>query len=75
MSEYVNIPWEKQELVDGFNFLGLGNSTSLITKISFLEWGETVLINFVYNPTERLPYRLVFSKCYEIKWFTCLLLC
>jgi hypothetical protein len=68
MSEYVNMPWGKKETVDGFNFLGLGNCTSLITDISFSEWGETVVIHFVYSLVERLPYRIVFSKCYEIKW-------
>ncbi|OUL29186.1 hypothetical protein BV378_06100 [Nostoc sp. RF31YmG] len=71
MTEYVNVntSGEKNKIVDGFSFLGLGNFTSLITNIKFADWGETVFIDCVYHPTERLPYRILFSKCDEIKWF------
>lgn len=69
MAEYVDVPKGKKTGVDGFTFLGLGNFTSLITGIKFINWGETVLIDCVYNVTTRLSYRIVFSKCYDIKWF------
>lgn len=70
MEEYLNIPEKnKKEIVDGFKFLGLGNCVSLITNIKFAKWGETILIDCVYNPTKRLNYRIVLSKCYKIEWF------
>lgn len=44
-SEYVKVTGaEKKVIVDGFNLLGLGKCTSLITSIEFTHWGETVLI-------------------------------
>ncbi len=50
MDEYVDMPEGRKKVVDGFNFLGLGNFTSLITNIKFADWGHTVLIDCVYHP-------------------------
>lgn len=69
MEEYLDIPeGNKKKIVDGFKFLELGNFTSLITSIKFTNWGDTILIDCVYNLPERLTYRIVFSGCYKINW-------
>ncbi len=54
--------------MDDFNRLGLGSFTCLITKITISSWGKDVLIDCTYHPDERLPFRLVFLNCREIKW-------
>ncbi|MGB3636660.1 MAG: hypothetical protein WBA39_03575 [Rivularia sp. (in: cyanobacteria)] len=68
MDEYLDMPGIKKKIVDGFNFLGLGNFTSLITNIKFADWGRTVLIDCVYHPQTRLKYQIIFYQCDKIKW-------
>lgn len=68
MAEYVKFPGKNNKFIDGFSFLGLGKFTSLITDINFAKWGSTVLIDYIYNVTERLSYRIVFSECDKIEW-------
>ena len=53
---------------DDYNLLGLGGFTSLITNVKVSLWGNEVLIECVYNPEERLPYRLTFKDCRDISW-------
>jgi len=53
---------------DDYNLLGLGDFTSLITNVKVSLWGNEVLIECVYNPEERLPYRLAFKDCRDISW-------
>jgi hypothetical protein len=55
--------------MDGFTYLGLGTYTCLMTKIQVMDWGRTVLVNCVYHPEYRQPFRIVFSNCEEIKWY------
>ena len=69
MDEYIDIPGGEKKVVEGFNLLGLGNFTSLITNIKFADWGHSVLIDCVYIPQKRLKYQIIFSQCNEIKWF------
>ena len=53
---------------DDYNLLGLGDFTSLITKVNVSLWGNEVLIECAYNPEERLPYMLAFKDCRDISW-------
>lgn len=69
MTEYLDMPGGRKKVIDGFNFLGLGNFTSLINDIKFAEWGHTVLIDCVYNLQKRLQYQIICSQCDKIKWF------
>ena len=68
MDEYLNMPGGRKKVVDGFNFLGLGNFTSLINDIKFVDWGHTVLIDCVYHPQEKLSYQIILSQCDKIEW-------
>ncbi|MHC5729762.1 MAG: hypothetical protein ACYT04_45145 [Nostoc sp.] len=54
--------------MDDFALLGLRDSTSLITNVQFVLQRKEVLIDCVYDPDDRLPYRFVFYDCREIKW-------
>ncbi|KAF3885150.1 MULTISPECIES: hypothetical protein, partial [Nostocales] len=53
---------------DDYYLFKLGGQTSLITSVMVSLWGNKVLIECVYNPTERLPYVLVFQDCRDIMW-------
>ncbi|HIK13137.1 MAG TPA: hypothetical protein IGS52_23255 [Oscillatoriaceae cyanobacterium M33_DOE_052] len=54
---------------DDYKKLGLGGLTSLVTNIKVSRWGNEVLLELVYDPTEkRIPYSLVFQNCQKIQW-------
>lgn len=56
-------------MVDDYNLLGLGKLTSLVTNVNVSLWGAEVLLECVYDPTgNRLPYKLTFRDCREIRW-------
>ncbi len=48
--------------------LGLGNFTSLVTSVQVSLWGNEFLLECVYNPIKRSPYKFVFQDCREIRW-------
>jgi hypothetical protein len=52
-----------------YHLLGLGDSTSLITDVEMSLWGSELLFRCVYNPMgKRLPYKLIFQDCQDIRW-------
>jgi len=48
--------------------LGIADFVSLITKIEISSWGEKIIIDCVYDPDDRLPYKLIFHNCRKIEW-------
>ena len=48
--------------------LGIGDFVSLITKIEITSWGEKIIVNCVYHPDSRFPYKLIFINCRKIEW-------
>ena len=56
------------EWKDDYHLLGLGGLTSLITNVTVSNWGNTVLIQCLYNGLEKVPYALEFKDCRDIRW-------
>lgn len=56
------------EWKDDYHLLGLGGLTSLITNVTLSNWGNTVLIQCLYNGLEKVPYALEFKDCRDIRW-------
>ena len=48
--------------------LGLGNFTSLVTNVQVSLWGNDFLLECLYDPIDRRPYKLAFQDCREIRW-------
>lgn len=56
-------------MLEDLKSLGLGDFTSLITGARVSLWGNEFLLECMYDPIDRLPYRLAFQDCHEIKWY------
>ncbi|MEM7595719.1 MAG: hypothetical protein AAF383_30170 [Cyanobacteria bacterium P01_A01_bin.83] len=54
--------------MDGFDFLGVGKYTSLMVDMQIKDWGKSVIIDCLYHPNKRMPYRIICSNCEKIKW-------
>jgi hypothetical protein len=52
-----------------YHLLRLGDLTSLITDIEVSLWGSELSFRCVYDPIgKRLPYKLIFQDCQDIRW-------
>lgn len=54
--------------MDSLAALGIADFVSLMTKVEITSWGEKVIVDCVYDPDDRLPYKLIFHNCRKIEW-------
>src|SRR5262245_10536932 len=51
-----------------YHRLGLGSASSLVRSVRLVQWGETVLVDCIYDPLgERKNYQLLFRGCSQIR--------
>jgi hypothetical protein len=53
-------------LDDQYRLLGLGPAASVIVGIEVLELGRRVVVRGLYDPHQRKPFEMVFTKCRDV---------
>lgn len=52
---------------DQYALLGLGEAASVVTALELLNFGKSVLVRALYDPTERNPFTILFKNCRDVR--------
>src|SRR5438270_8158349 len=52
---------------DQYRLLGLGDAASIVTALELSNFGKSVLLRALYDPTARSPFTILFKNCREVR--------